>query len=131
MSKGLEALKNIEKEIQDYEGFDENTYHQMDRTRFIVIETELNEKINIENRLDYIFSKHHIRSFTELEERLGDCKIASQDDIKLKALEIIRKKGVNLFKLKMCDSVEEYNKLCNSASPLTQEEYDLLKEVLL
>ena len=49
----------------------------------------------------------------------------------LKALEIIKKKGVNLYKLKICDSVEEYNKLCNSALLLNQEEFDLLKEVLL
>lgn len=47
-----------------------------------------------------------------------------------KALEIIKKKGINLYKLKICDSCEEYNQLCNTDLPLTQEEYDLLKEVL-
>lgn len=54
-----------------------------------------------------------------------------KDQKKLKAFEIIKKKGVNLYKLKMCDSVEEYNKLCNSDLPLTKEQFDLLKEVLL
>ena len=45
------ALKNIEKEIEDYEGFDENTYYQMDRTRFQIIETTLK---NQKRKLDLI-----------------------------------------------------------------------------
>ena len=58
-------------------------------------------------------------------------KLADKCDRLYKVVAIIKKKGVNLHILKMCDSVEEYNKLCNIALPLTQEEYDLLKEVLL
>lgn len=56
----------------------------------------------------------------------------------LKALEIIKNKGVCLPALKLTasfekDNLEEYNKMCvkHYALPLTQEEYDLLKEVLL
>ena len=55
-----------------------------------------------------------------------------------KALEIIKAKGVCLALLDLTakytkDNLQEYNKLCLSACdiPLTQKEYDLLKEVLL
>lgn len=48
----------------------------------------------------------------------------------LKALEIINKKGINIQELKHCYSVDEYN-ICkgDTNKSLTQEEYDLLKEV--
>lgn len=51
----------------------------------------------------------------------------------LKALEIIKKKKVNVELLHICVSVEEYNMeiLPYGNMPLTQEEYNLLKEVLL
>ena len=94
MSKELEALKNIEKEIEDYEGFDENTYYQMDRTRFVIIEKAL------------------------------------------KALEIVKKKGVAvgfifLLEKEHIGGVQEYNDYIGAKELyLTQEEYDLLKEVL-
>jgi len=55
-------------------------------------------------------------------------------DKKLKALEIIKEKGVNIYLLNETDNVEEYNELIKShygMKQLTQEEYDLLKEVLL
>lgn len=49
----------------------------------------------------------------------------------LKALEIIKKKGINIQELKYCYSVEEYN-ICKGTGneSLNQEEYNLLKEVL-
>ena len=56
----------------------------------------------------------------------------------IKTLEIIKEKGVCLPALKLTasfeeDNLEEYNKIClkHYALPLTQEEYDLLKEILL
>ena len=51
----------------------------------------------------------------------------------LKALEIIKKKFVNIDILMGCESLEEYNKhsLTIIKVRLTPEEYDLLKEVLL
>ena len=50
----------------------------------------------------------------------------------LKALEIIKKKKVNVELLHICISLEEYNMeiLPYGNMPLTQEEYDLLKEIL-
>lgn len=51
---------------------------------------------------------------------------------KSKALEIIKEKGINISELKFSYSVNEYN-ICkgNENESLTQEEYDLLREVLL
>ena len=52
---------------------------------------------------------------------------------KLKALEIIKEKGVNIYFLKNTDNVDEYNELIQphfGMKALTQEEYDLLKKVL-
>ena len=48
----------------------------------------------------------------------------------LKALEISTKKRVNFIIFCGCDTLEEYNKHPLSWWKLTQEEYDLLKEVL-
>lgn len=47
----------------------------------------------------------------------------------LKAFEIIKKKMVNVEWLLNTENVEEYNE--SLYNDLTQEEYDLLKEVLL
>lgn len=52
----------------------------------------------------------------------------------LKALEIIKDKAVDIFKLRiaiMLNNLNEYNKRHAEWCKLTQEEYDLLKEVLL
>lgn len=50
----------------------------------------------------------------------------------LKALEIIKNKEINITLLKESEEIEDYNCCCLLTSvELTQEEYDLLKEVLL
>ena len=52
----------------------------------------------------------------------------------LKALEVIKKKGVLVNGLIKSKYLGEYNTLCNyyqMSELLTQEQYDLLKEVLL
>ena len=96
------------------------------------IETIKNALIEI----DEIFENHNIKSFTELNERL--CyynEIKFDDDIKqmkLKALDIIKAKRANVCLLLRCATVERYNKgICYEAKHLTQEEFNLLKEVLL
>ena len=64
----------------------------------------------------------------------GECvwKIIEQE---LKALEIIKSKELNihalLLHLKRFDSPSGYNVLVGNKYKITQEEYDLLKEVLL
>lgn len=49
----------------------------------------------------------------------------------LKALEIIKEKNVNVPKLRNSSNLEEYNRCFRDKCLLTQEEYELLKEVLL
>lgn len=52
----------------------------------------------------------------------------------LKALEIIKEKQVNVGALSVFDTLEQYNHFCKmfeNLIELTQQEYDLLKEVLL
>ena len=49
----------------------------------------------------------------------------------LKALEIIKKKRVNLFLFSFCIKKEEYNSEVSKERRLTQTEYDILKEILL
>lgn len=60
------------------------------------------------------------------------------DDKKLKALEIIKEKGISIWALETSNNVEQYNSIrnaylthaCAFVKGLTQEEYVLLKEVL-
>ena len=60
---------------------------------------------------------------------IGDCDIVEKE---LKALEIIKEKEVNVYDFKEYESKYEYNKHTKEEfQELTQEEYDLLKEVLL
>lgn len=57
-----------------------------------------------------------------------------QDKIKkLKALEIIKKKKINFDYIEYCDTYEQYRTLCRYYyhwPNLTQDEFDLLREVL-
>lgn len=48
----------------------------------------------------------------------------------LKALEIIKKKRVNLECIKCCDTYEQYKTICSYWNEITQEDFQLLKEVL-
>ena len=50
---------------------------------------------------------------------------------KLKALEIIKEKQVNVFVLLHIGDLETYNDMIADNRNLTQEEYDILKDVLL
>lgn len=60
-------------------------------------------------------------------------KALKDKEKELKALEIIKKKKVNVGDFVRCKSVEDYNEYCcyGKEETLTQEEYDLLKEELL
>lgn len=58
-----------------------------------------------------------------------------KNDKELKALEIIKEKQVDVYILLKTKSLDEYNEwyvgIQDDFIPLTQEEYDLLKEILL
>ena len=49
---------------------------------------------------------------------------------KVKALEIIKNKLVDVFKLYNCNTIEKYNQSQYRDCMLTKEEFNLLKEVL-
>lgn len=57
--------------------------------------------------------------------------ILKKAENKLKALEIIKEKEVNVFIFLHSGDLETYNDIVEDNRKLTQEEYDLLKEVLL
>ena len=84
-------------------------------------------KLAFEKRLDIIE--------TALKDYERKLKLAKEyEDVnnvakRLKALEIIKKKKVNVRFLISCKTLKEYNDVISDH--LTQEEYDLLKEVLL
>ena len=48
----------------------------------------------------------------------------------LKALEIIKEKKVNILLLELAENVDEYNERIVPNGRLTEEEFELLKEVL-
>lgn len=119
----LEALKNIEKEVEDYEGFDESTWYQMDRTRFKIIETALKQAQKDKEELE------------ELKNAISNGTIQNQwanmNSKNVKVLEIIEEKGLDIREFRYASSLYEYN-ICKNigCKDLTQEEYNLLKEVL-
>lgn len=138
MNKELEALNDLINFIGSGEIANTHELCEYVAKRKDIIETALKEKENIESRIDEIFSNHNIKSFVELNERLCDYnELKFDDDIKqkkLKALEIIKKKRVECWLLNSVflngDKVEIYNELLKlKHNELTQEEYDLLKEV--
>lgn len=116
MSEELEALEKIISH--------ENIWnHGMFKEEYQVIEKALK---------DYERYKPLIEN---IENGLTDT--ISVEDLKVlikrsKALEIIKNKNVDCFWFIQCESVNEYNKsLTLGKGTLTQEEFDLLKEVLV
>lgn len=90
----------------------------------------------------YVISQHQYLNATNLQTaveflaRSEECKTIEKS---IKALEIIKKKNVAVAMLKSCGTVERYNTIAfyeedfkdkDYARKLTQEEFDLLKEVL-
>lgn len=116
MSKELEALNDLRNKCCDYLSL------SMDRQvcdSFKLIEAALKEKENIEKTINELFSENG--------------KVITTIDIKkqLKAIEIIKDKEVNVFIFLHSGDLETYNDMVEENRKLTQEEYDLLKEVLL
>lgn len=48
----------------------------------------------------------------------------------LKALEIIKENDISFFWLKYCNNVKEYNQKVEDFLSITEEEFELIKEVL-
>ena len=75
----------------------------------------------------------YIDPFSDYHTFKDDLKDKEVIEKRLKALEIIKEKGVDIHFLGISKSPEEYmqHNVFNRYGYLTQEEYDLLKEVLL
>lgn len=121
MTKGLEALKRIT--LKDFILNDDSSLNDIK-----IIEKELKQRENLATMCDELAELVGLKDkdYLELKEIIKN---------KLKALEIIKEKKVfvaNLiYHFEYDDNVINYNRCCGwSKSELTQQEYDLLKEVL-
>ena len=138
MNKGLEALKDLQEH-----GYQRTMVEFFERLE--IIEKELKEYKQHEEILnDYGLTLANFREACLLLAMLkGEGRTIHNIDKQLKALEIIKEKNVDIVGIKKL-SLEDYNKgveLGDKYKPekmkeypykkLTQEEYDLLKEVLL
>lgn len=93
--------------------------------------------MNIEQAQALAMICHYAKEYLKDNKTMSQSVDIAQDIIKkqLKALEIAKSKEINihalLLHLKRFDSPSGYNALVGEKYKLTQEEYDLLKEVLL
>lgn len=67
---------------------------------------------------------------TSLETQYFFCETIKNIEKKIDVLDIIKKKMVNMVILIQCETLENYNKNAYTLYNLTQEEFNLLKEVL-
>ena len=89
--------------------------------------------------LDYVLSPKHKEDYDLIENALKRLEQLEEEkqsfdraiEKSLKALEIIKEKGIILQFIKETYTVEQYNAgvFGTLVKPLTQEEYDLLKEI--
>ena len=118
----LEALKELKKRYG-------KNFSLNDDERCRIIKTAL-------ERLELIDSVMGCVDYKKVADFLENCGCTTLDDFykRIKALEIIKNKRVQVHILLESNNVEEYNEsiyVCEGVKyKLTQEEYDLLKEVL-
>lgn len=93
----------------------------------IIYEKELESIITELKRLESIEDTH----FIILGGRGSGKSQKSHALLKLKALEIIIEKEVNIHIFRHCSDLAAYNDMAEENQKLTQQEYDLLKKVLL
>ena len=124
MSKELEALENI-KHYDTRVGLHEDDYK--------IIETALKDYEHSQQQRELYFKQ--AKELKELyKEELKNTAYYNNLALKYKkALEIIKEKEVDIGWLKRAKDLHEYNSGMgiNSYSALNQEEYELLKEILL
>jgi hypothetical protein len=89
---------------------------------------KMSEKMSPFKALSHLTYRAVMDNDTTVEQCLEWYNIVADE---LKALDIIKKKRVNLEYLKCCKTYDQYKTVCSYWNEITQEEYDLLKEVLL
>lgn len=121
MSKGLEALERVRNQRVFIDFEIDATVNDFCEKDLDIIETELKDNEDLKTQFA-------VNSMNEFFRTLDEQK-------KLKALEIIIEKDVSMYWLRHSKNVDEYNNFIltdkRQYQKLTQEEYDLLKEVLL
>ena len=114
MSEKVECKEIIETALKEYE--------MMKRTKIIISDKKISD-----DDLDKLMNQ---RMFTDLQ-----CEIKplfdEETQKKLKALEIIKEKEVDVFIFLHSGDLETYNGIVEDNRKLTHEEYGLLKQVLL
>lgn len=128
------ALKVIETALKDYEKQDNLIKIIKETIEFGIKDNKVEENENgdltLSGRIGIILRKE----LAEKERTLfRDWILETCFPKELKALKIIEKKGINIRLLKETDNAMEYNELIKShygMLPLSQKEYELLKEVL-
>lgn len=126
MSKELEAFIRIKHSSKRYKGRKEDL-----DTIFTTLKNyeELTSKPVIlygraqgytQKLIDYICKNYKEVKITNLE-----------DEKKVKASEIIKRKGIDINALRRANNCAEYNSTAKSCIGYTQEDYDLLIEVML
>ena len=140
MSKELEALERLfcagrldldyvlnGKQNQDYKIIETalKDYELMKQPKIIVVDKKISD-----DDLEKLINQGIIVG--NLEQSKIEPLFDNETQNKLKALEIIKEKEVNVGLLSRCANAERYNKgICYEPRYLAQEEFDLLKEVLL
>ena len=131
MSKELKQIEECIKSLQwlklNIVGNEEPKPHTFEYATKIYLENAINILKKYEKILNVI--PQEIRSIDELQSMAN--WFYNNDYKKLKALEIIKKKEVNVFIFLHNGDLETYNDMVEDSRKLTQEEFDLLKEVLL
>ena len=122
MSKELKALKELKKRYG-------KNFSLNDDERCHIIESALKDKEQIDMLLEQ-FGLSNIQNF------IDNLKIVAREQKKLNALEIIKKKRINvgdfmIFVSHKENTLELWNSYFTSEKQLTQEEYEILKEELL
>lgn len=126
----LQALENIEKEVEDFEGFNENTKHQMDRIRFQIIETELKESKKLkECYKNELKNVSYYNNLALKYKKIVDVIVVKEVDCNTLIFYLKQHNETGHIDYAF-DSYNDYAK--DSDKPqLTKEEFDFLKEVLL
>lgn len=109
------------------------SYWKIDHT-ICMNSNEGNIKWNIDNKDDKTLYGENQEGYDPID---TDCKSIDEAidcletiEKAVKALDIIREKQVDISSLNCAETVEQYNIKENGFIPLTQEEFELLKEVL-
>ena len=136
----LQALKKI-KQAKYFVDFELDAKVSEDYKKELdIIETALKRYSTIEQHLikrgfdnleDFIKQLDEYVEISEKEHKELMILKSQSCQNKLKALEIVKEKNVSICWLKDCKDRAEYNDLADKQEQLAQEEFDLLKEVLL